>query len=298
MNNFSILIATYNRAELLKETLDNLIFILNDNLSLNKNEIIIIDNNSRDNTMDIVSEYTTKYDFVKYIKEENQGLSFARNAGCNAALNENLVFLDDDVEVHKEWLQNLLEGFDAKEIAAIGGKVEPFKIAIPSWLPQEYYFLASVSDLGEKRIKCQSIMGGNCVIKKSVLKQVGMFNTSLGRTGKLLLGGEEIELYLRIVKAGYDIYYEPSAVVYHKIENKLNQKYIIDYSYWLGVSVAKLELFQKMYFRFFIKYIRALLFGNTIYKLKELTAISELNKVRFKIKRNYSKGYIRFWRNK
>jgi len=296
MINFSIIIATYNRGKLLKETLNNLNDILQDKLFDNKNEIIVINNNSTDDTEIILKEYSRKYSFIKYNNEYNQGLSYARNRGINEANNEILIFMDDDIVVHTSWIDNILRGFKDLKIAIVGGKVLPYKIKVPPWLPQEYYFLASIFDLGEKRKKTRSIMGCNFAVRKKVLDEVGYFNVNLGRKGKQLLGGEENDLCLRITKKGYEVIYEPNAIIYHKIEDKLNYNYILNNSYWVGVSEARLELIQKKYIRFTLKYIRSLLFRNTLYWIRGKFAQTQEDSIQYSIRRNYSNGYLKFWK--
>jgi GT2 family glycosyltransferase len=79
--------------------------------------------------------------------------------------------------------------------------------------------------------------GGNMAMRREVFTQIGIFNTSLGRTGKSLIGGEESDLFERIDKAGMSCYYTPRAVMYHIIPSqKLCDSYFERLCYNTGIS--------------------------------------------------------------
>jgi GT2 family glycosyltransferase len=79
--------------------------------------------------------------------------------------------------------------------------------------------------------------GGNMAMRREVFDKIGVFNTSLGRTGKSLIGGEESDLFERIAKAGMECYYTPGAVMYHIIPaEKLTDAYFERLCYNTGVS--------------------------------------------------------------
>ena len=74
-------------------------------------------------------------------------------------------------------------------------------------------------------------------MRRRLFDSVGMFNTSLGRTGKRLLGGEESDLFERIANSGYRVYYAPRAVMYHIIpEEKLSRDYFVRLATNTGIS--------------------------------------------------------------
>ncbi len=67
-------------------------------------------------------------------------------------------------------------------------------------------------------------MGGNFAIRKEIALKVGLYNVELGRNGKILLGGEEIDYQNRASAKGYKIYYHPKQNILHKINEKLKRK--------------------------------------------------------------------------
>lgn len=91
MIKFSIVIATYNRAELLPRALESII-----NQSFKDWEIIIVDDGSTDATPQVVSEFLSQKLPISYIQQENMGVAMARNKGVFKAKAEYITFLDSD----------------------------------------------------------------------------------------------------------------------------------------------------------------------------------------------------------
>jgi glycosyltransferase involved in cell wall biosynthesis len=198
-------------------------------------EILIIDNSSTDLTPTLVEKYGNNAK-VKYFLETKQGLSHARNRGMKEANGDILVYLDDDIELVDDYFDICDEIFLDNSISISGGKVLPFKTGIPDWLPYKYYFLVSVYDMGDHPKFVKYIMGGNFAIRRSDAMRIGHYNTSLGRNGKILAGGEEIDYQNRANSLGYRIYYHPKQNILHKINEKLNENYVLTYSKELGKS--------------------------------------------------------------
>jgi GT2 family glycosyltransferase len=241
MHSLSIIIATYNRSQLLKETLENLMAQFSVTLESKSSQVIIVDNNSSDDTRAVAEEFTGKYGCIHYVIETRQGLSHARNRGIQEAKNDLLIFVDDDVEFEPSWLKEITRLFDDPKTGMVGGRMLPFNVDLPSWLPAKYYYLIGVVDLGEEVREAPFISGGNIAIRKKVVDNIGNFNVDLGRTGNKLLGGEEVEISLRTKLSGYKIIYNPAAIVLHKISNKINTDYIEKFAYLGGTSEAYMD---------------------------------------------------------
>lgn len=290
---FSIVIATYNRAQLLAETLASLDEHLLRGLSSGTVEVILVDNNCSDHTREVMREYSARYDFVHVHKELKQGLSSARNSGIGMASGEIVIFLDDDVELDCGWFDALTAPFSDASIGVVGGKVLPFGSSqLPDWLPREYGYLVSVFDPADAAQDVRTVMGANFAVRRSCFERVGTFDTSLGRRGDKLLGGEEVELFGRIARGGWRIRYTPSAVVYHKIESKLRREYIDDYAFWLGVSEAHVDKSCSNKAKFLMKYVRSLFFPMTTYPLQRLFWPRNIGATRYAIKVRYAAGYV------
>src|SRR5439155_3374606 len=115
-----------NRAVRLKAALDAL---LAQDTSLDY-EVIVVDNNSSDDTARVVRDVAfCRNDCVRYVFEGRQGLSHARNRGIDEARADMIAFTDDDVRVATDWVGQIARAFDEREdVDYVGGRV------LPSWL--------------------------------------------------------------------------------------------------------------------------------------------------------------------
>ena len=242
MIRLSLIIATYNRAEQLMVTLDS---VARQALSADRWECIVVDNNSMDDTRQRVEAFTAEHPQlnVVYHLEQNQGLSYARNAGIAKAQGDIIAFVDDDERIVPEFVEAYVELFDSKADAmSAGGKiVAEYPTGCPRWM--SHYTeqpIANPMDFGsEVKLfpKHRIPGGGNMAMRRAVFEEVGVFNTNLGRTGGRLIGGEESELFERMAERGMACYYVPRAVMYHIIpESKLQADYFERLSYNTGIS--------------------------------------------------------------
>lgn len=289
----SIIVATYNRAVLLGETLQSLAHHLaTENINADV-EVIVVDNNSSDDTTAVANIFKPRFADLKVLFESKQGLSPARNAGLAVANGEFIVFLDDDVELETNWLNALLCEFTDPKISVVGGKVLAFgNRTLPDWLPHEYAYLVSVFDPSDVVVDLPTVMGGNSAVRRSVFETTGMFNPTLGRRGNKLLGGEEVEFYRRISATGGRIVYTPYATILHKIDNKIRKDYVIDYAYWLGMSEAHIDRNIVSYTKFALKYARSAVFPYFVYPLQRHFWDPKVAEIKFAIKKRYALGYL------
>lgn len=242
----SIIICTFNRSSLLKRAIASL---MAQSIPSNEYEIIIIDNNSTDNTRQIVTEtIRIAQNNIFYFHEPEQGLSLARNRGIREARGEIVAFLDDDALADYIWLEKLLEGFSSERTACVGGRVTPFWDKLtgwPGWLHSRLIGFYTVVNYGD----CEYLhypnypAGTNIAFRKAAFAVAGNFNAALGRTGQSLLSMEEADICLRIEQAGYQICYCPEAIVQHLVpEERLTKAWLKERSHWQGISSAILEL--------------------------------------------------------
>ncbi|WP_048717623.1 glycosyltransferase [Bacillus sp. 522_BSPC] len=251
----SIIICTYNRCELLMKTLMS----INKLKAIDSNEIevLVVDNNSNDNTKEIVSECKEILDYhLIYILEQNQGLSYARNTGIVRSQSSYIAFLDDDAIPSEDWAKIIIETFDNNpNIKSIGGPIEPnFEIDRPSWLSKDIEPLFTILNLGEKEIPFPSKrlpMGANMAFRKEVFKDIE-FPIHLGRKGDSLISGEESWVFSQIKDLGV-IYYCPKAKVKHFISKErltkewIKKRYInegISKAMGATTTIEKIKLFS------------------------------------------------------
>ncbi len=225
----SIIIPTYNRAKILGLTIESCV---NQTYPKDLFEIIVADNNSSDDTKDVVKEWQTKSDVpIKYIFETRQGAHFARNTAAKHSSGEILYFTDDDMSADKDLLKNIVKVFDLNfNIAVAGGKVLPkWEFEPPEWL-LKYFKNGSLSliEKPEKLIIAAYDMGiYSChqAMLKKVLFECGGFNPDIVK--EKLIGNGETGLNIKILEAGYNFAYVGDAVSYHIIpRSRMTQKYI------------------------------------------------------------------------
>src|SRR5207302_9688105 len=113
-------ICTWNRSALLAETLESLAR-MNTPTSL-RWEVVIVDNNSSDNTRQIVTERSRDFPTaLVYVFERRQGKSSAMNAGLEHAGAPIVAFADDDVRFCEGWLTSIVDALDANPHVSLGG---------------------------------------------------------------------------------------------------------------------------------------------------------------------------------
>ena len=242
MIRLSLVIATYNRAEQLMVTLGS---VAMQNAEAESWECIVVDNNSSDNTRERVEAFKSEHNSlnIRYIFEQNQGLSYARNAGIMASRGDIVAFIDDDERIVADFVSAYIDLFDQHPDAmAAGGEIiAEYPTGRPRWMSRYTERpIANPMSFGDRVKLFPSSRipgGGNMAMRRRVFDSIGMFNTSLGRTGKRLLGGEESDLFERIVKHEYRVYYAPRAVMYHIIpKEKLSRDYFVRLATNTGIS--------------------------------------------------------------
>lgn len=242
MIRISLVIATYNRAEQLMVTLGS---VAAQSLPAEVWECVVVDNNSTDSTRECVAAFSREHAGLNivYCFEAEQGLSAARNAGIRASRGAVIAIIDDDERINDEFLAAYLELFASRaDIMVAGGRIiAEYPAGRPSWMTTfTERPIANPMDFGARvRVfpKGKIPGGGNMAIRREALERVGDFDTTLGRTGKRLTGGEESDLFERMAAVGIRPYYVPRAVMYHIIpETKLTREYFRRLSYNTGVS--------------------------------------------------------------
>jgi len=197
----SIILPVRNAGNTLRSCLDSLINLIFPKDDL---EIVVVDNNSTDNTKTILKPYP-----VKYVFESQIGRGSARNRGVIESLGELAVFTDADCLADRYWLLNIIKGFSNKEIGGCGGKI---LIQEPKNLIEKYIDYLDVYSQEEnilnKKIFLPCILTANAAYPRRVLEEVGLFDEQLN-------GTEDIDLSWRVYLKGYKLAYTPEAIIYH-----------------------------------------------------------------------------------
>ncbi len=217
----TVLIATCNRAAVLSETLQALTRVERTGIDCS---IIIIDNNSSDNTAQVVKEYGTRLP-LSYLREPRPGKSCALNKALReCALNEIVVFTDDDVTPARNWLQEIFCSVKKwPGIGAFGGKVEVAwpDNKQPEWAIRDWMmgFGFSRHDYADGEVfyaPADYPVGPNFWVRKHVLQRVPVFDETLGPRPRRIMG-EETCFLANLQSHGFQILYYPGAEVCHRI---------------------------------------------------------------------------------
>ena len=230
-----MVVCTYNRCALLKAALSSL---MEQTVEPDGYEVIVVDNNSTDGTRQAVQGFEDSAAVpVRYVLEEQQGVSHARNRGVDEARGEIVAYLDDDEVADPGWLVAMLDVYRRHpEVMAVTGRVEPiWESRPPPWFEGDRFFRTTVcvGDWGPEarviRYPDGIIWVGNSSFRRFVFETVGRFDTGLGRRAGLLTAGEEDDLQYRIDRQGGQVYYVPEALVYHYIPaSKLTERHYLD----------------------------------------------------------------------
>ncbi len=253
----SVILCTYNRDRYIYNVLKS---IADGDMPHTEYEIVLVDNNSNDNTKGECQRFVANFPNValRYCFEEKQGLSHARNCGITNAHGDLLVYVDDDAIVNNEYLSTYADFFKRNSDAvAAGGPILPQYDGCeePEWM--SHYTRQLVTGKlwfgnNEREFPRNAFPGGgNAAYRKSVFEKVGLFNVDLGRKGDSLIGAEEKDLFDKMTTQGMKFYYLPTAILYHLIPpKKLTQDYFDRLTYSIGISerYRTLHIGKKKYF--------------------------------------------------
>ncbi len=216
----SAIISTYNREQFLEGLFES---ILNQTVSFDDYEIVIVNNNSTDNTEAICKEFILEHKKINcyYCVETKQGLSYGRNRGIHESKGEFVTFLDDDAVIAPDFFKKTIEFFEAHpSVNAIGGKILlQYMQKRPDWYNPFIAPILGYFNPGDKTqiFRGNYFRGSNMSFRKEVFERLGDFDVRLGRSGQNLYGSEEKELFYRFKDNGETMWYVPEAIVYHLV---------------------------------------------------------------------------------
>jgi glucosyl-dolichyl phosphate glucuronosyltransferase len=245
-----IVVATCNRELLLSKLLGSIRRArVPDGVSV---RVVVADNNSKDGTRALVERLRPDWQgTLDYVFEPRQGKSFALNAGIAVTRGDVVGFLDDDEEMDAGWLAAVERTFADEAISFSSGPYLPiWGAAIPKWLPPSYPAIIGWIEAGPDVLEygrnySGMMMGGNAVVRTSVLKSLGGFNTGLGRTGSNLCGCEDADLSQRLLASGARGLYVPGMIIHHFVPaERLTKRYYRRWCLHHGVSRARAERIQ------------------------------------------------------
>jgi glycosyltransferase involved in cell wall biosynthesis len=215
----SVVVCTYNRQKFIGKALECL---GEQTLPPDQFEILIIDNNSTDQTAGISRDFIQRHPRLNahYFLETQKGLSFARNRGLQEASFPIITYIDDDAEAVPVFLETILLFMQSHPGAVgVGGKIIPkySESEEPAWMSKYLNGFVGRLDYGGKARQFQQPAmkypaGCNMTYTASVLKEVGGFNN------QLTFRSDDKHIYYVVSKVSPEVYYVPEATVYHNID--------------------------------------------------------------------------------
>jgi GT2 family glycosyltransferase len=220
-------------------------------------EVVVIDNApSNDETARCFEEVVGDDPRFRYVMEPRPGLSRARNRGLAEATHEYVAFTDDDVLVDPLWLDGIARGFGrGPKVGCVTGLVPSAQLDTVSqrYFDQRVWWSSGIEphvyDLasreGESRLfpfdAGKIGTGANFAVDRELMRRLGGFDERLG-AGSPTLGGEDLDAFVRVLRAGRSVVYEPSAMVWHIHRSALEElhPHMYGYGVGLGAFVAKL----------------------------------------------------------
>ncbi len=235
----SIIVATRDRPQQIDSCLQRLLALNYPNY-----EIIVVDNApSSTATAQLIRQRYQQYPCIRYVYEEQPGLSNARNAGLKRAKGEIVAMVDDDVSVDAHWLTEIARAFQSSEdIMCVTGLVVPLELETPAQKWFEEYggfcrgFTRRIYDM--RKYRPNSFLypysagifgaGANMAFRRTFLQKIKGFDPALG-AGTPAGGGEDLAAFFQVIAHGHQLVYTPAAIVYHQhrrdLESLLRQMY-------------------------------------------------------------------------
>ncbi|BAZ68605.1 glycosyl transferase family protein [Fischerella sp. NIES-4106] len=242
---FTVAIPTYNGENRLSQLLEELQKQIDtENFSW---EIIVVDNNSTDNTAAVVKKYQASWQFIyplKYYFESKQGAAYARQKAVEEAKGTFIGFLDDDNSPALNWVAAAYKfGQAHSKAGAYGSQIHSdFEVEPPDNFHKIACFLAitergSQPHLYEPRMKMLPPSAGLVVRKKVWCENVPKTPFLSGRTTKSMLTSEDMEIGIHIQNSGWEIWYNPDMQIVHKIsKHRLEKEYLVSLVRGIGLA--------------------------------------------------------------
>ncbi|MFH8038989.1 MAG: glycosyltransferase [Candidatus Aenigmatarchaeota archaeon] len=276
----SIVIPTKNNENTIEKCLNSILLLNYQNF-----EVIVVNDGSQDKTQQILEKFKEKFEHknISYtiLKTDGVGPSAARNLAIKIARGEYIAFTDADCIVDREWLNELIKGFEfSSEVMGVGGdqKSPEDDTDFGKLVNLFMHIIGFVTEYvkSENKQKFSETSHNptcNVMYKKEVFDKVGYFLEGLWP-------GEDVELDYRIKKMGYKLLYNPNAMVYHYRPNtfkkfidmmtrygEVQAKLVKRYGFFRTIHFIPIIFHLFIIFLLYLLFVRSFLFFNLLFFL-------------------------------
>lgn len=206
-------------------------------------EILVVDNNSKDGTQEVLKRlHGEKGAPLRFVREDLQGIVHARNKAIEESLGSSyLAFMDDDEAPGEGWLNAAIDALEREGADCVGGDiiVSLPENRRPGWLTGELLgFLGEVRQSASPfwiTDRSTPVWSGNIAYRTSVFAEGLRFDSRYNRIGEGVGGGEDYVMFCSLLEKGARIRYRPDMVIEHFVDEwKLKRGYFLKLHYTAG----------------------------------------------------------------
>lgn len=264
----TVILSTYNRASVLRETLESFCELDLSGLDV---EFVIVDNNSSDATADVIQSFTARLPLVGLfhsVPGKNRALNHALG---NVKLRDIVVFTDDDVTPRVDWLQQInAASKENPSYSVFGGKIEicwPNGEA-PEWATAHWIqaIAFGLKSFGDETIQYDSGSyqgGANLWVHSSVFSGGLRYNEGFGPLPRIRIMGSETTFLIELENVGYLRLYVPTSIVSHRVQkSEVNRRVVARRAQRMGRSMPHIygipdaELYEQHHLRWYARRLR------------------------------------------
>jgi glycosyltransferase involved in cell wall biosynthesis len=254
-------------------------------------EIVVVVDGNEPLYERIQADYGDDEELILHCNEENVGLSASRNNALELVTGDVVALIDDDAVADERWVEELVSVYEERDAIAAGGKMTPHWVAgKPEFLPEEFYWLVGVTHRGfaEPGEEVRNTFGSNISFKTEIMRELGGFESQVGRQGEKNLQAHETEFCARMREEyGKGVIYNPEAKVGHKVfEWRTDKQWLLERSFWQGYSKRAMEtlvsedssaeesaFLKQLVFEFVPSRLKGLFTGPSVPKAKQLVTL-------------------------